>query len=377
MATGQVSPKRGKVVDIPANAPTIGTATANPNGSISVPFTAGSQTVGGPVFNYTVVSTPGFFTATASTSPISVSGLTVGTSYTFKVKGNNPTGSGPESAASNAVTSAVQTQAIDYLIVAGGGGGGAGSQSFSGGGGAGGVRCTVGATGGGGSLESQVNLIYGTSYTVVVGGGAGFNGNGSDSYISGTGVSVTSTGGGAGAAAGYPSNGSPQVGGSGGGGAANQSPRTGAAGTAGQGYAGGTGGTSGTYGGSGGGGGGAGQVGAVGRNDGSGGANGGNGIQTSISGTATYYGGGGASRNNGNPSGIGGLGGGGQASTAGGTNTGGGGYSDFVGTAGSGIVIIRYPDSAPAATSTTGSPTITVTGGYRIYKFTGSGSITI
>jgi hypothetical protein len=39
-------------------------------------------------------------------------------------------------------------------------------------------------------------------------------------------------------------------------------------------------------------------------------------------------------------------------------------------------VIIRYADTAPAATATTGSPTITVTGGYRIYKFTGTGSIT-
>jgi hypothetical protein len=39
-------------------------------------------------------------------------------------------------------------------------------------------------------------------------------------------------------------------------------------------------------------------------------------------------------------------------------------------------VIIRYPDSFAAAASTTGSPTITVTGGYRIYRWTGSGSIT-
>jgi hypothetical protein len=43
---------------------------------------------------------------------------------------------------------------------------------------------------------------------------------------------------------------------------------------------------------------------------------------------------------------------------------------------GSGVVIIRYSDVYNAASSTTGSPTVTVSGGYRIYKFTGSGSIT-
>jgi hypothetical protein len=39
------------------------------------------------------------------------------------------------------------------------------------------------------------------------------------------------------------------------------------------------------------------------------------------------------------------------------------------------VVIIRYADTYSAAT-TIGSPTVTVTGGYRIYTFTGSGSIT-
>jgi hypothetical protein len=43
---------------------------------------------------------------------------------------------------------------------------------------------------------------------------------------------------------------------------------------------------------------------------------------------------------------------------------------------GSGIVIIRYSDTLPAAVSTTGSPTVATTGGYRIYTFTASGSIT-
>ena len=70
--------------------------------------------------------------------------------------------------------------------------------------------------------------------------------------------------------------------------------------------------------------------------------------------------------------------------TAGTANTGGGGgggaYATptpvYGGNGGSGIVIIRYADSYPAATSTTGSPTITVAGGYRVYSWTGSGSIT-
>jgi hypothetical protein len=39
-------------------------------------------------------------------------------------------------------------------------------------------------------------------------------------------------------------------------------------------------------------------------------------------------------------------------------------------------VIIRYPDTFSLASSTTGSPTVATTGGYRIYTYTASGSIT-
>jgi hypothetical protein len=46
------------------------------------------------------------------------------------------------------------------------------------------------------------------------------------------------------------------------------------------------------------------------------------------------------------------------------------------GAGGSGVVVIRYLAGFSEASATTGSPTVIVTGGYRIYTFTGSGSIT-
>ena len=62
-------------------------------------------------------------------------------------------------------------------------------------------------------------------------------------------------------------------------------------------------------------------------------------------------------------------------------NTGGGGgsaggSSGFAYNGGSGRVVLRYADSFDAATATTGNPTVTVSGGYRPYDFTSSGSIT-
>ena len=85
------------------NAPTIGTATAGA-GSASVTFTAPSNVGGSAITSYTVISSPGSITGTGASSPITVSGLTNGTAYTFTVVATNAYGSGPASAASNSVT---------------------------------------------------------------------------------------------------------------------------------------------------------------------------------------------------------------------------------------------------------------------------------
>jgi len=112
MATNSVSPKKGKVVDIPT-APTIGTATAGAE-SATVTYTAATK--GGPVTTFTALSNPGSITGTG-TSPITVSGLTAGTAYTFTVRGGNATGNGEYSSASNSIT-ALQGLAYESIATA-------------------------------------------------------------------------------------------------------------------------------------------------------------------------------------------------------------------------------------------------------------------
>ena len=88
---------------------------------------------------------------------------------------------------------------------------------------------------------------------------------------------------------------------------------------------------------------------------------GGDGIQSDISGTATYYGGGGGGMGITGLTGDGGLGRGGDGRVSGSANTGGGGGGDCtseaaqLGSGGSGIVIVRYvpPASSPSAANTT------------------------
>ncbi|WP_188054202.1 Ig-like domain-containing protein [Sphingosinithalassobacter sp. CS137] len=84
-------------------APTIGTATAG-DGQATVSFAAPASNGGAAITGYTVTASPGGATASGSGSPITVTGLTNGQAYTFTVTATNAQGTGPASAASNAVT---------------------------------------------------------------------------------------------------------------------------------------------------------------------------------------------------------------------------------------------------------------------------------
>jgi hypothetical protein len=230
------------------------------------------------------------------------------------------------------------TYSSTYLIIAGGGGGGIG----------------VGAGGGaGGLLTGTYDLTPSTSYTITVGSGGAGGVRGSNS----TALSLVSIGGGAGGNASTSSSGG-SGGGSGGFGAGS--------GTAGQGFAGGAsaGGTSGqTYGG---GGGGAGAVG-LGAVYNTRGGDGGIGVQSDITGTATYYAGG----TGGTWQGIGGTAG---TSGSGYLNYGGGGDSYEAGAGKNGAVIIRY--AYPTQRGSGGNVTSYTSGTtkYWVHTFTTSGT---
>lgn len=90
------------------DAPTIGTATAGAE-QATITFTAAAT--GGAATSFGAISTPGSITGTSATSPITVTGLTGNTSYTFKTYGINSSGtwSNVLSSSSNSVTPSVAT----------------------------------------------------------------------------------------------------------------------------------------------------------------------------------------------------------------------------------------------------------------------------
>jgi hypothetical protein len=76
------------------------------SGNVIVAFTANDN--GGAITTYTATSTPGSVTASSSASPVTVTGLSNGTSYTFTVQGVNAYGSSPASASSSPIVPANQ-----------------------------------------------------------------------------------------------------------------------------------------------------------------------------------------------------------------------------------------------------------------------------
>src|SRR4051812_5705055 len=89
-------------------APTIGTATAGP-GQATVSWTAPASDGGSPITGYVVTPFVGFAPATSTTfnstaTTQTVTGLTNGTSYRFKVAAINAIGTGSQSGLSNPVT---------------------------------------------------------------------------------------------------------------------------------------------------------------------------------------------------------------------------------------------------------------------------------
>lgn len=370
-------------------APTIGTATGlTTGGAVSLAFTAGN-TGGKAITNYKVSTDGVTYTALSpaqTTSPLSITGLTNNTAYSFYIKAVNDNGDSIASGVSNSATPTLLISGIDFLVQAGGAGGGSVGYG-GGGGGAGGMRSSVSGTGGSiGTLETPLTATSGVPYTITVGAGsagATYTGN-SESAANGSNSvlrTITSLGGGGGGGL---------SGGTGGGGnfmiTQQGGPIAGGTGTSNQGYNGGAGGPSSQdYGG---GGGGTGAVGASGSNGV--GGNGGAGRSNSITGTAVNYGGGGGGgvySGAATVAGTGGVGGGGtgakldgNVATAGTANTGGGGGGGSgpdtrVGKAGgSGIIIIKIANTL-AATFSAGvtSSLSTAVAGFKIYTVTAAG----
>lgn len=345
------------------------------DGINNVAYSQSVSATGATTYSITSGSLPTGLSLNSSTGAITGT-PTVPASYSFTITANNSYNQTVSRAFSIAVLNVITA---NVLVIAGGGSGGTGY--YGGGGGAGGL------------LDTTAYFSLGTTYTITVGsGGVGTTtqtnrgGNGGNSSISGSGfTTITSVGGGGGGSRnGDVANGN-ATGAAGGSGGGSAFPPTSVGGKgvypgstylsqARQGYDGAPAPVYGTDYGCGGGG--AGAVGKYYSNDSS--RDGGAGLASTITGSSVTYAGGGAGAYG---TYNGGAGGGGNSNSAGSPNTGGGGGGASANngqgaTGGSGVVIVKYPDSYNAAT-TTGSPTVTAITGYRIYKFTGSGSITI
>ena len=128
----------------------VGTSRAYNSGSATIAYTAG--TYAGTT--YTATSSPGSFTGTGA-SPITITGLSSNTAYTFTVTAANATGTSAASSASSSITATTIPQGPTIGTFTDGGDGVTGTLSF-----------TAGATGG----SAITNYSYstdGSTYTTL------------------------------------------------------------------------------------------------------------------------------------------------------------------------------------------------------------------
>ena len=163
-------------------APTGVSGSATSCSAISVSFSAPASNGGLSIDYYQAISSPGCFTATG-TSPISVTGLSAVTAYTFRVRAHNSKGYGCYSSSSASITTSAAPSSAIYcspgtytwyapagvtsvsVVAVGGGGGGCARVAAYG---------SYGGGGGGLGYKNNISVTPGTGYSVIVGsGGAG------------------------------------------------------------------------------------------------------------------------------------------------------------------------------------------------------------
>ena len=132
----------------------VGAAAQAGDGQAAITFGAPADDGGTPISSYTVTSSPGGLTASGTSSPITVTGLANGTSYTFTVTAANAAGTGPPSTPSNPVTP---------TAAGGGGGGSSGGGGGVGGGGGGGSPPNLDAT-----LSGPAGATVGNSVSLTI-----------------------------------------------------------------------------------------------------------------------------------------------------------------------------------------------------------------
>ena len=146
------------VIPVAAATPTAadaGTNVAYGSGAAAVSFTPSSS--GGLASSFTATSTPGSITGTGASSPVTVTGLTLGTSYTFTVISSNGYGNSLATSPSNSITTTSVPQAPTI---------GTATDSATAAGGTVSLTFTAGATGG----KTITNYKYstdGTTYTAL------------------------------------------------------------------------------------------------------------------------------------------------------------------------------------------------------------------